>query len=136
MRAASPSSASQVRRTSSSRSQATRRVGGKAGRLGDVVRPGAARVRLPLGELDSRRYEATAPVGPPGPSRSASTFNSHPDRSPWGVRQSVQEHQVPPGSARLPLDLANNPLTNDLEASPEISELASDLLLRGSGGRI
>jgi hypothetical protein len=71
-----------------------------------------------LGELDGRRYEASAPLGPPGSSRSASTFSSHPDRSPWGVRESVEEHQVSPRSAGLPVDLANNPLTNDLEASP------------------
>src|SRR6478672_10958202 len=35
-----------------------------------------------------------------------------------GVRESVEEHQVPPRSVGLPADLANNLLANDLETSP------------------
>jgi hypothetical protein len=51
-----------------------------------------------------------------------------------GVRESGQEHQVSRGSARLPVDLANNPLTNDLEAVPEIWELASDATVKSIAG--
>jgi hypothetical protein len=43
---------------------------------------------------------------------------SHADRSPRGVRESVEGHQGVARSAGLPVDVANNLLANDLEASP------------------
>jgi hypothetical protein len=70
-----------------------------------------------------------APVGPPRLDPAAVNVQlargSLPGRS---VRESVEGHQVSPGTAQTPLDLANKPLTNDLEASPEIPELASDAM--------